>query len=295
MRAHRSLNRAAGHYHVTRTGLLDQIGEELSRSRIVFIRAPFGYGKSDVMRDFARCWRLEHGGDRPVVTIDCAVPMNASFITTYRDRRLAGQPMPEASYAACSCLVKKLGKKLTGAIAEELGMSMSPESAFLSRTAMRLVVPDDPLSHLVMVNLKAKVPDWFDRISQPTLSPDSRTVPGPLVLIDNLPCFDDDHAAGLFARSLREWTIDGASIIISCLPLNSFPDAQFSSAFILNALDMTVDKDEYRLWERDLCLDPSVDYLALTNGVPFLLTRAGLAAPKTSFVRTLHFFVALHV
>ena len=74
MKSTHSLTRVYGdHSHVERVELLSAIETELGRSGIVVVGAPYGYGKSTLLRDYARVLHA-HAPSRPIVRVDLGLP-----------------------------------------------------------------------------------------------------------------------------------------------------------------------------------------------------------------------------
>lgn len=264
-----SARRTRSHFHVDRASLLLAIDGELARAGIVFISAPFGYGKTTLLGDFGRQWRLDHDSTACIVSVDFGDAESLAFLGSYRDARLSGHGVSEAAIMAQERASRASGDYSGTLVGSVTNAVVSQGSNVQLERAAR---PDEACAQLLLSRIRRDCSEGAASLLAATgvgRSDDSE--PGPLLLLDNLPEPQDECAADLFAGSLRFWVRQGARVVCACLPSVSLPGCQFPDALCLGPSAMLVGHGEYPLWERSLHLPSDADIREITRGIPLLI------------------------
>lgn len=281
MCAHGPARRTRGHFHVDRTGLLMDVDEGLARFGIVFLAAPFGYGKTTLLNDFERLCRLERRSTAKIVRLDVGCAESLAFMTAYREARLAGKGVGESAAVAGARLERMGGFASAGSARGPSAVGSAPcvsETACLQGSfpwSERVGRPDEACSQLLLYHVRHALLGEAASLAVGTqkdgMEPEVSQKLDLLLLLDNFPEPPDDRAAELLAGALRFWVRCGAQVVCACLPSNSLPASQFPDAPCLGSKALLVSEAEYPLWERGLCLPAGDDIWEATHGVPLLI------------------------
>lgn len=237
-----------------RTSLLLRIDEEFERAGVIVVAAPAGYGKTSLLEDVGRRWRVLRGKGAVVVRVDCAQRRCVSFMDAYRLRRARGDTRPPRMRPG------------TGTSSPGFGVAG---------------VPGEPVSQLLWACVDERAPEWADALRCRSAAP-----PGaPLVIVDNLPAFDGEEDRSRFGDMLRRWVSAGARFVVACVPSHDVSD-EFPDALRLSALDLRVSPGEMTLWARELHLPDPPAVLASTAGIPALVDACRSAMPGSALAQS---------
>lgn len=285
----------AGRTHVSRTALLNEIDAELARTGVVELCGPWGYGRTTLLRDYARTAHLRAPA-RPVVRVDFASCEAQTFLAGNRAPLV--QWLNRGSRGGSSRAVDRLVEQVA---AREAGRSRDRQGD-VPRHAQRAFKPDasDVRARiparfasdevlLVYAHLAAYAPGWCSRLERGVLEGELSFRELPLVVIDNLPRMDEGRL-GQFAEALSLWSRAGARILMACAPSAWIPRSLLPEVFVVDSSALGVSADELALWSREMPFPVGVDVPALTKGVPMLvdmcrLVRGGDPACDAGFLR----------
>ncbi len=238
----------ANHTHVERTGLLGEIDAELARSGVVVVRAPWGYGKSELLRDYARIAHVRQP-QRPIARIDLDSFESKSFVAGDRAplddlfaRRSRKSPPREAKKAAD-------GRRKPRGLPDRVSNSVT---------------------QCVYAHMRAASPGWCEAYEKGVPSEDHDFAELPLVTVDNLPQMDP-KTMGEFAEALSDWGKAGARLLIACRPSTVMARHLLPTAYSVDAGMLAVAEEEMRLWAKYLCLPQDHEVYRATCGVPLLI------------------------
>lgn len=243
------------HAHVERTALLGEIDAELSRAGMVILCAPWGYGKSDLLSDYAR---IAHARMplRPLIRVDYGLHEVQAY--------LHGNHRP---------LERRLFREARGAIwlGEErwaVQTELSGEEDVLPKRR----VGEGLAPPVCLLELCASIlaPQWYTRFDGGARYGEQPFHELPLVIIDNVPPLDGEIATQ-WSNILRSWAREGARILVACTPSAQPPQGLLSDVVMFTGASLAVSTAEMELWVRDLHLPGGFDVASVTAGVPFLV------------------------
>ncbi len=290
MSAYGTSRRETGHYHVERSGLLSHVGAEIGRTGIVFVQGPVGYGKTTLLHDIARLWRMEHSAACPSIVIECASSDSTSFMKSYAVQRESGATIQDSLDHATRGLNRsnRVGTPASGR-SRKRGRASEPSTDSHgagdhgeARDLGGLIAAcqDIPLCHLIACHLRSHASRWVASLTLPTT--DASEGFGPLIVIDDLPDASGDRQSATLARFMRDLMDRGARFVVSCLPSSEFASAHFPDAPVVGSGELVVGEGESVLWERDLHLAMDVDLFEQTHGVPLLIDACRVTGPARS-------------
>lgn len=247
----------ANRAHVERTALLAEIDAELARSGIVVLRAPWGYGRTTLMRDYARIAHARTPG-RPVVRVDFDTYESQSFLNGNREPLLR-------SLAHLAKDADRGGERAAGgAVRRPSRRGRVP--------SLRKMPPQhaSDATQLMYECIAAAAPGWCARL-EGGAPPDA--VPFrdlPLVTVDNLPPMDE-QALGVLADAMTAWSQAGARLLLACSPSTLIAKSLLPTAFVIGATALSVSRSEIGLWSQGLRFAEGIDIAGATAGVPMLV------------------------
>ncbi len=242
----------ANHTHVERTGLLGEIDEELARSGVVVVRAPWGYGKSELLRDYARIAHVRQP-QRPIARIDLDTFESKSFV--------AGDRAPLDS------LFARRGRKASAREAKTPKKSAG-EGRRRARGLPERV--SNSVTQCVYAHMRAASPAWCDAYEKGVPLEEHDFTELPLVTVDNLPPMDA-KTMGEFAEALSDWGKAGARLLVACRPCTVMARHLLPAAYSVDAGMLAVAEEEMNLWAKYLSLPQDGEVYRATRGVPLLI------------------------
>ena len=257
--------RAAQRSLVPRPQLLDEIDEGLNREGIVVLRAPWGYGKTTLLREYVSRALRTHACT--VVNVDFASPEVMAYMagsdgelerTLVRGGcRDAGEGQGAIDRACAPSRAKDV------ACAKSRRSSKPASTRVPSRYAHRA-------SRAVWLHLRGLAVPWARAVDAGQKDAYEREETRPLLLIDNLPRLERDQVTDL-ARALHFWASRGAHVVIACVPSSGLDPRVLPHAHFLGPDMLGVSEQEMSMWARWLSVARDVDVKELTNGVPALV------------------------
>ena len=257
--------RAAQRSLVPRPQLLDEIDEGLDREGIVVLRAPWGYGKTTLLREYASRALRTHACT--VVNVDFASPEVMAYMAG-SDGEL------ERTLVRGGCRDAGEGQ---GAIDRACAPSRAEDVACVkSRRGSKPASTRVPsryayrASRAVWLHLRGLAVPWARAVDAGQKDAYEREETRPLLLIDNLPRLERDQVTDL-ARALHFWASRGAHVVIACVPSSGLDPRVLPHAHFLGPDMLGVSEQEMSMWVRWLSIARDVDVKELTNGVPALV------------------------
>ena len=257
--------RAAQRSLVPRPQLLDEIDEGLSREGIVVLRAPWGYGKTTLLREYA---------SRALQTHACTV-VNVDFASPEVMAYMAGSD-GELERALVRGGHRDADEE-QGAIDRAHAPSRAEDAACVKsrhgRKPAPLRVPARYVhraSRTVWLHLRGFAVPWARAVGAGQKDACEREETRPLLLIDNLPRLEHDQVTD-FARALHFWASRGAHVVIACVPSSGLDPRVLPHAHFLGPDMLGASEQEMGMWARWLSIARDVDVKELTNGVPALV------------------------
>lgn len=243
------------HAHVERTALLGEIDAELSRAGMVILCAPWGYGKSDLLSDYAR---IAHARMplRPLIRVDYGLHEVQAYLHG-NHRPLERRLFREARGAIW------LGEERPVAQIERSGEEALPSKR---KAGAGLMPPVGLLEFYASI----LAPQWHARFDGGTQCGEQPFHELPLVIIDNAPLLDGEVAAQ-WADVLRLWVREGARVLVACTPSTQPSRRLFPEVTMFTGASLAVSAAEMELWVRDLHLPGGCDVASATAGIPFLV------------------------
>ncbi len=258
---------AHGRCTVPRVQLLDEIDEGLDREGIVVLKAPWGYGKTMLLRECAQ--RAREMSVRPVASVEFASPEVMGFLEgndAELVRALMGTP-------------RKDGASGEPGVAVEAGQAAGMASLQVTRRkgrARQRALQDAPeryacrASRAVWLHIRAAAGAWCRGLESSTDVQGQRQC-APLVLIDDLPPLDAAASAD-FCAAVCFWASRGARVVVACTPGAAPGPGLLRRALVLGSDFLGVGIEEVGMWRRWLAVASDLDVGGLTNGVPMLVS-----------------------
>ena len=279
--------RVADHFHVDRTAVMDRLDEELDRTGIAFLAAPFGYGKTTLLQDMMRVWRRRYGSDARIVSIDLQSAESLQFMASYREARAVGKAPAHAAWHALHA-ERDLGAEENESGGNALGQGDAASSNGHAQWRSRLprsLRPDEPCAQAILSAVEDEALPWLQSCVQRSDDDSSKAdAVHVLIAVDNMPEPREELTQEFLSAALRAWLRLGARILCTSLPSGTLAASQFPEALCLSSSDLAVGAGEYPLWERGLCLRGD-DVLEVTCGIPLLLAACRLAKSGTPLVQ----------
>ena len=250
---------------VPRVQLLDEIGEGLAREGIVVLKAPWGYGKTTLMRECAQ--RARETSVRPVVQVEFTSPEVMGFLEgndAELVRALSGSLRKDGA----------AGEPDAGGAGQASGMASLQVTRHKGRAKQRALQDVPPryasrATKAVWLHLRAACAAWCRGLEAPTASQDQQRC-APTLLIDDLPPLDKASAAD-FCAAVCFWASRGAGIVIACTPGAAPDQGLLRRALVLGPDFLEVGIEELGMWRRWLSVACDLDVAGLTNGAPMLV------------------------
>ena len=247
------------HVHVERTLLLNEIDEELARGGIVTLCGPWGYGKSDLLDTYAR---IVHAKTpmRPIVRVD--------FESYEAQAFLRGNPAPLDGRLAREARSALWLVDSCGAGDGDAGEPEPPARRCAAREATGCDASPEVL--LLSTAARALAPGWVARFKRRARCAEPSFGEMPLVVLDNLPAFEERQAAE-FVGLLRRWVQYGARVLMACGPSALLGSFLLPEAHVVPAPRLAVSAEEMAKWVCELNLADGRELGELCGGVPFLV------------------------
>ncbi len=286
--SHRALY---GHSHVDRTYLVERLLTDIEQDGIALMSAPEGYGKSMLCSDVAREHARRSLQTAPCVTICFSTRPARSFTKMYGAMRSCGDSPAKAMRAAWaeSLLAKNrqlaLGRRRPAPVDETSAGRMTRDRESFSweppdkESVLFSALFDEAHVCYIWAMICSTCPDWVESLRSGDLPVLDEEGEGPLVVLDDIPLFEDGEMRQRFVRAIRVWHSLGASFILSSLPSACLYDTYFSDCHCLQVADLAVSASELNLWMRDLCLDIDLAVLRELRGIPALIDACRHHAP----------------
>lgn len=251
-----------------RTPLLGEIELEMSRSGVVVLCGPWGYGRTTLLEDYAR---LAHARSplRPVARVEFGCYEAQAFLNGDQAplaRSLEQASRPRARLALGEGLPD--GGRAPGAAPDEASGAATPQRG-RSRGRRMPQRFDRPETRLVYETIASVAPSWCARVERG--EPPESMPPGasPIVTVDDLPRMDEE-AMGAFADALTAWSRLGASFLVACPPYARIPASVMPCASTMEASALGVSASELPVWMRELRIAAGARVEA-SAGVPLLV------------------------
>lgn len=259
--------------HVDRVALCDEVDDALLRDGVVVLCAPWGYGKTTLMGDYARFARRR--SDRPVVRIDYADPDVLSYLSgsstelerslreaAWRHARRAGEQEGPAAGEGEAPLParRKAGRR----------------PAFFDMPHRYAFIP----SRCAYMHLRYLAPDWCARVEAGARREEIRLGIRPVVTVDNLPHLDPAALEDLLG-AFWSWAAAGASVVIACEPSCGVTPERLPRAHFMGPDVLGVSGSELAAWVRKLSIPRELDVAGATNGVPLLVAACRRVRART--------------
>lgn len=269
---HDGLSGAQRHLHVPRPQLVEEIGEGLRREGVVVLRAPWGYGKTTLLRDFAQYARERCA--RPIVSVDFSSPEVMAYMSGSDG---------------------ELGRFLADDAQDGRGQG-EPQDAGVGRHKER--DPHRPVripsryvrraSRAIWLHLRWLSSQWCRGLSSGVQACPQEAFGAPVVLVDDLPKLDAAGVADL-ARAFRFWSSRGAMLVVACTPSAGLDTRTMPRALFLGPDMLGVSPQETGMWVRRLSIARDIDVESASNGVPMLVgacarVRSGDAGGDLGFL-----------
>ncbi len=256
-----------GRSTVPRVQLLDEIDEGLAHEGVVVLKAPWGYGKTTLLRECAQ--RARETSVRPVVQVEFGSPEVMGFLEgndaelvralsgPARKDRPAGDPDAPGQDREASGMASLQVTRHKGRAPQRALQDVPPRYA--SRAAKA-----------VWLHMRAAGAAWCRGLEVPSGAQDQQRC-APMLLIDDLPPLDKASSAD-FCAAVRLWASRGAAVLIACTP-GATPDAGLlRGALVLGPDFLGVGVEELGMWRRWLSVACDLDVAGLTNGAPMLVS-----------------------
>lgn len=251
---------------VPRMQLLDEVGEGLAREGVVVLKAPWGYGKTTLLRECAQ--RVRETSVRPVVPVEFASPEVMGFLEGNDAELMRALSVPAGKGRSAG---EQPGAAMGG---EDAGMASLQVARRKGRTRQQ-ASQEIPAryacraSRAVWLHLRAGSPAWCRGLEDP-LGAQGQQRCAPVLLIDDLPPLDRASMAD-FCSALSYWAGKGAGVVLACTPGAAPGPGLLRRALVLGADFLGVGIEELGMWRRWLSVACDLDVASLTNGAPMLV------------------------
>ncbi len=240
------------------------------RSNMVILCGPWGYGRSELLRDYARIAHIRIPS-RPIVTID----FDVFEIQAY----LAGNDAPLSRLLNRKTRRRKYAAGNDDASDRE-GTAPQGSDDNVIKTHRVPGRRTNAVTHILKAYMAAYAAEWWGRYAKDQISQNVDFNAFPLVTIDNLPRLD--HKTQLEAAELfKAWAAHGARILIATTPMCCIPRNVLPEAYVVTSTMLSISKDELPLWTEELHCPKGSDIYTVTQGIPLLVNALRAVHPNT--------------
>lgn len=282
---------------VPRMQLLEEIDEGLAREGVVVLKAPWGYGKTSALRDYAQ--RAHDVSVRQVVFVDYSSPEVMGYLDGNDgelERLLSTSSRKERGSASAPA---EMGAAQAGKDQQDDGLAPLRLARRKDRLHCRAADDVPPryagrASRAAWLHLRWLAGDWCRRLEE--TAPADEECPAPLLILDDIPELDGVSMHDL-CSALGFWAARGAGIVLSCVPNRILDPALMRRALVLGQEFLSVNVEELAMWRRWLSIAPDLELRNLTNGVPMLVNacarvRCGDALQDKSYLHSCELVVS---